>query len=215
MRDEELNSDESEAQDSGENFEESDASFVTGERKASNASTFGVLGLVVLVGAGLYFFYLKNGPQNAAAATIDQTAASATINEFLHGNGGNAKLMEQTLHNTEKVVQEFQSHSKKNQIPLEELQTNPFRLKVPKPEVQESEAVPSKIRADEERQRIVTEANALELQSVVRGGRSACLVNNLMYHEGEQVGSFTIDEIRPKSVIVRQGKFRFELTMKK
>lgn len=61
----------------------------------------------------------------------------------------------------------------------------------------------------------MTEANALELGSIVRGGRSACLVNNTLYHQGDQIGNFTVVEIKPKSVVVRQGKYSFELTMKK
>jgi hypothetical protein len=36
-----------------------------------------------------------------------------------------------------------------------------------------------------------------------------------MYHAGEQIGGFTVVEIRPRSVVVRQGTYRFELTMKR
>ena len=49
----------------------------------------------------------------------------------------NRKLMEQTLHDTEKVVKEFQAHAHKNQIPVEDLTTNPFRLKAPKPQTED------------------------------------------------------------------------------
>jgi hypothetical protein len=197
-----------------ESFEQSDGAFVDGQKPKSNVSALAILGAVVILGAGA-FLYMKKGPQQASADTVDQSA-SATINEFLHGNGGNAKMMEQTLKDTEKVVQEFQSHAQKPQVPLSELLTNPFRLKEAKPQTTDvTEAVPSRIREDEERQRIASEANALELQSVLRGGRSACLLNNALYHEGEQIGNFTVDEIRPKSIIVHQGKYRFELMMKK
>lgn len=215
MQLEDLNNDEK-SDSSTESFDESDGAYVDGQKKTPKPNALAVVGLLVVVAAGAWFFFLKKGPETAAADTTDQTAASATINDFLHGNGGNAKLMEQTLHDTEKVVQEFQSHSKKNQVPVEHLQTNPFRLREPKPVAEEVvEAVPSRVREDEERQRIVADANALELQSVVRGGRSACLLNNNLYHVGDQIGSFTVEEIRPKSIIVRQGKYRFELTMKK
>ena len=195
-----------------ESYEQSDGAFVDGQKPKSNVGALATLGAVVILGAGA-FLYMKKGPQQAAADTVDQSA-SATINEFLHGNGGN--MMEQTLKDTEKVVQEFKTHAQKPQVPLSELLTNPFRLKEAKPQTSSvAEVVPSRIREDEERQRISTEANALELQSVLRGGRSACLLNNALYHEGEQIGNFTIDEIRPKSIVVHQGKYRFELTMKK
>src|SRR4051812_49277705 len=99
MKLEDLNKDETETPDR-ESFDETDPSFVAGGKK-SNAGAMGALGLVMVIGAGVYFFYLKKGPATAAAS--DQSAtASATISEFLHGNGGNAKLMEQTLRNTQK-----------------------------------------------------------------------------------------------------------------
>jgi hypothetical protein len=209
----ELNNEQQNIESSEESFESSDGAFVDGQKPKSNMGMLATLGAVAILGAGA-FMYMKRGPQQAAADTIDQSA-SATINEFLHGTGGSA-MMEQTIRDTEKVVQEFKEHSHKAQVPTGELITNPFRLKEPKPQTTDvAEVVPSRIREDEERQRISTEANALELQSILRGGRSACLLNNALYHEGDQIGSFTIDEIRPKSIIVHQGKYRFELTMKK
>ena len=209
----ENNSEQGESQNTGsETFEETDPSFVDGQKKSANAGTLGIVGLLAIGGAAFYFFFIKNGP---APAMADDTS-SAIINDFLHGSSGNSKLMEQTLHDTEKVVKEFQTHAHKNQIPVEELTTNPFRLKSAKPKTDDvAVAVPSHIREDEERERITTEANGLELGSIVRGGRSACLVNNTLYHQGEQIGNFTVVEIRAKSVVVRQGKYSFELTMKK
>jgi len=210
----EFNNGQQNSEGSEETFESSDGAFVDGQKPKSNVGMLATLGAVAILGAGA-FMYLKKGPQQAAADTVDQ-AASATINDFLHGNGGSAKMMEQTIRETEKIVQEFKLHSHKEQIPAAQLLTNPFRLQEPKPQTTDvTEVVPSRIREDEERQRISTEANALELQSILRGGRSACLLNNALYHEGDQIGSFTIDEIRPKSIIVHQGKYRFELTMKK
>ena len=209
----ENNSEQGESQNAGsETFEETDPSFVDGQKKSANAGTLGIVGLLAIGGAAFYFFFITNGP---APAMADDTS-SAIINDFLHGSSGNSKLMEQTLHDTEKVVKEFQTHAHKNQIPVEELTTNPFRLKSAKPKTDDvAVAVPSHIREDEERERITTEANGLELGSIVRGGRSACLVNNTLYHQGEQIGNFTVVEIRAKSVVVRQGKYSFELTMKK
>jgi len=209
----ENNSEQGESQNAGsETFEETDPSFVDGQKKSANAGTLGIVGLLAIGGAAFYFFFITNGP---APAMADDTS-SAIINDFLHGSSGNSKLMEQTLHDTEKVVKEFQTHAHKNHIPVEELTTNPFRLKSAKPKTDDvAVAVPSHIREDEERERITTEANGLELGSIVRGGRSACLVNNTLYHQGEQIGNFTVVEIRAKSVVVRQGKYSFELTMKK
>jgi len=197
-----------------EGGEDLDGSFVS-SRKPADKGALGVLMLLVAFGGGLYFMYLHNGPSSASAATREQAAATTTIDEFLKGNGS-SNLMEQTLRDTEKVVHEFQSTSTKPQVPVSDLSTNPFRLKQPENGAKEDD---SSARARErmlaERSRISHEAASLELQSVMHGSNSACMVNNAMYHVGDTIGSFKVDEIRTRSVIVKQGPYRFELTMKR
>ena len=200
--------------------DELDPTFVS-QKKPMNRGAVGLLGLVLACGAGIYFLYLKNGPQSASAASPEQAAATSTVDEFLHGNGGSTRLMEQTLRETEKVVKEFQAYSAAEQVPLELLHTNPFRQHEAKPKASQDEgdqvanALAAARAAAVERDRVMKEAQALELQTLLRGARSACLINNALYHEGEQVGSFMVEEIRSQTVIVRQGKYRFELTMKR
>ena len=49
----------------------------------------------------------------------------------------------------------------------------------------------------------------------MRGSNSAVMVNNVMYHIGEKIGDFTVEEIRARSVVVSQKGYKFELTMKR
>ena len=198
-----------------EGGEDLDGAFVGAPRKPADKGAIGVLMLLVAFGGGLYFMYLHNGPSSASAATREQAAATTTIDEFLKGNGSN-NLMEQTLRDTEKVVHEFQPTATKPPVPVSDLSTNPFRLKAPESGAKEDDsALRSREQMMAERARISHEAAALELQSVMHGSHSACMVNNSMYHVGDSIGSFQVEEIRTRSVIVKQGSYRFELTMKR
>jgi len=50
----------------------------------------------------------------------------------------------------------------------------------------------------------------LQLQSIMHSDtRRACLINNTLYSEGQQVDSLVIEKIQPKSVIVKSGPYRF------
>jgi hypothetical protein len=45
--------------------------------------------------------------------------------------------------------------------------------------------------------------------------RKACMINNVVYLEGQQVDGFVIRTINPASVIVQQDRYRFELKMQR
>ena len=54
----------------------------------------------------------------------------------------------------------------------------------------------------------------LHLQSIVRGGKyHACMINNTLYQEGQQVGMFTVQQVGAATVVLECGKYRFELKM--
>ena len=61
-------------------------------------------------------------------------------------------------------------------------------------------------------------AQRLHLQAVMSGGTGArsCMINNHLVHEGETIsGGFVVESISDAAVVVRQGKFRFELGVTK
>ncbi|MDB5291960.1 MAG: hypothetical protein JWL69_3201 [Phycisphaerales bacterium] len=205
------------AEASEEGLDETDLSYVSGGKKQMSRSTLGGLGLLLACAGGMYFLYLKHGPQSASAATPESAQADSAITEFLTGDTGSVNLMKQTLHDTEKVVQEFRTHTGKPQIPVEDLKTNPFRLCVEQPKADtgdQSEAM-SKRKYEEERQAALHTAQTLQLQSILHGTRKACMINNVLYQEGQEVEGFTIEKISPSTVLVRKGVFRFELRMTK
>lgn len=198
---------------------DSDPSFVVSdEPKKVNKTTLFLLAVVALGGAGLYVMHLKSGPKPAAAQAQQAADAGKAITQFLSGGQTNIKAMEEMLANTEKVVQKFLAYPQVTQIPLSELQTNPFRL-APASGEEENGSGPSAAelkRREEERQAILKAVQALQLQTVlVSADRKSCMINNAMYREGQQVSGFTIESIRTGSVIVRNGQYRFEIKMQR
>ncbi len=175
-------------------------------------------GLVLAVLGGGYLWYSRQGPASADAAMPASDAASQTVTKFLDGGTTSVATMEKMLRDTEKVVQQFLNYPSMKQVPLGELATNPFRFRAPTVEgekVNESD-VAAKKRREEERQAILKAVGTMNLQSVIHSGaRKACMVNNTMYTEGQQLDEFVIEQINPDNVVVKHGVYRFELRMQK
>jgi hypothetical protein len=171
--------------------------------------------LLIAVGGGLtYFMYKKQGPQPASAASAETAKAQETIDTFLTSGPGGIKMMEEMLRNTEKVVKQFLDYPSVTQVPLSALQTNPFRLGPAKGEAPSEEF--AKKKKDEQRAAALKASQALNVQSIMKSGnRSACMINNTMYTEGQIVEGFTIEKIGAGAIIVKKDVFRFELKMQK
>jgi hypothetical protein len=188
----------------------SEMAFVTGEQKKPINKTSLVLFLIVaLGGGGLWLMHAKLGPKSASAS--DAAKADKTIGQFLNGGSSNIKLMEDMLRNTEKVVQQFNNDQGIKQIPLGELQTNPFRVTTN----DDKEDPVAKRKLAEQRLAVLKEYQALQLQSIMCGKVSTCMINNTLYKEGQQVNGFVIDKITKDTVSVKQGAWRFDLKMQK
>ena len=177
-----------------------------------------VLLLLAVGGGGTYFMYKRQGPATAAASTASAETAKAqqTIDTFLTSGPSGLKMMEEMLRNTEKVVKQFLDYPSVTQVPLSALQTNPFRFSGGKEDSATPDPDLAKRKREEERAAALKASQALNVQSIMHSGnRRACMINNTLYQEGQQVEDFTIEKISPNSVIVKRGVFRFELKMQK
>jgi hypothetical protein len=184
----------------------------TGEEKKPMSTQYAVLiGIVLLAPMAIWYMYKGKGDPNATAANAPPPAVQ-TANEFLNSGQDGVAAMRTMLRSTEKVVKDFLAYPSMAQIPLAELKTNPFRAQGAK--VDDTEAN-SKRRKEEERQEIVKAVQSLQLQSIMSGKKGACMINNAMYMEGQQVGKFIVEKIAQASVIVKSGTYRFELKMQK
>lgn len=191
-----------------------DETFVVGEqRKPINKTSLLVFAVMTLGFGGYYVMYLRTGPQMAAAATAEAEAADQTINQFLSSGEENLRVMRQLRQTTDKVVAQFKD-SRVPQVPIDDLQANPFKYAQQKPGDPSADEAAAKKKRDEERAAAITAVQNLQLQSVLHGSvNRSCMLNNKMYKEGQSVEGFLIEKINPHAVIVKQGSFRFELKM--
>jgi hypothetical protein len=174
-----------------------------------------LLALIVIGGGGTYLMYKKQSPANASAASVETQQAQQTINTFLTNGPTGIKMMEEMLHNTEKIVKQFLEYPSVPQIPLSELHTNPFRFAKGEPG-STADGDAAKLKKDEERSAAMKASQNLNLQSIIHSGsRKACMINNTLFQEGQQVEQFVIEKISPSAVIVKTGAYRFELRMQK
>ncbi len=190
-----------------------DSTFVTDEKKPLSKGTLVMAGILLACGAGTYVMYTRSAP-STAAPTAEAAAAQTTITQFLTNDAGNVTKMKDMLQDTEKVVQQFLTSPGKKQVPIEDLQTNPFRVSV----AENKEAVDdssSRRRLEEQRVATLKAAQALSLQFVMSGKKKSCMINNAVYREGQDVGEFKVESITSDAVIVRKDDARFELRMKK
>lgn len=186
--------------------------FVTSEEKKPAANPILYLVLVVaLAGGGMYFMYKKQGPSKAAAATPEAAKAEQTINTFLTSGPEGIKAMQEMLKDTEKLVQQFLEYPSVTQVPLSDLRTNPF-LFFHAPQGGAVDEDDQKRAREKEKLAAIKASEELKLQSIVHSGsRKACMINNTLYEEGQQVEKFVVEKIEPKRVVVKTGTFRFEL----
>jgi hypothetical protein len=194
-----------------------DTEFV-GDGEKKKASPMVTFGLVLAVAGGGYLWYSNRGPSAASAAAAEADAASQTVSKFLDGGTANVAMMEKMLRDTEKVVQQFLNYPSMKQVPLGELQTNPFRFRAPKVEgaKTDEDEILAKKKREEERQLVLKAVANLNLQSVIHSGvRKSCMINNTLYTEGQQIDDFVVEKINPGTVIVKNGVYRFELRMQK
>jgi Type II secretion system protein B len=188
-----------------------ETAYLSSEKKPANTQMLALVGLLV-VGAGVIgFMYLRNGPSAASGAD----AGTDNVKSFLANGEEHVQLMKQMLQNTDKVVQRFRTYPSQTQVPLANLQTNPFRLLPPKQvekPANESEAA-ARRRLEEERQSAALAANSLRLTSIINGRVPTCMINGRAYKAGQKVEGFTIEQITPGAVVVRTGQFRFEVPL--
>lgn len=191
-----------------------DETFVVGEqRKPVNKTSLLVFGAMVLGLGGYYMMYVRSGPASAEGATAEAAAADQTINQFLSSGEENLKVMRQLRQTTDKVVAQFKD-SRVPQVPIDDLQANPFKYAQQKPGDPSADEAAAKKKRDEERAAAIAAVQNLQLQSVLHGSvNRTCMLNNKMYKEGQSVEGFVIEKINPHGVIVKQGSFRFELKM--
>ncbi len=188
------------------------------EKKPLSKATLVLFAIFGTAALASYFLLVKRGPE-AIAEESDPTATTV-INQYMNDKGRNVVTMQKMLRDTDAVVRQFLTYPSVTQIPLTDLRTNPFRVAPPPPPesgmVKARDEEKEKKRREEERQAALHAVQGLQLQSVMSSDKSkSCMINNVLYLEGQQVEDFTIMKISPNAVVVKNGVFKFELRMQR
>jgi hypothetical protein len=193
-----------------------EASFVSDEKKPLSTATVIMAGLLLACGAGTYLMYDRSA-KASVEPTAETAAAQTTITEFLSDDKANVNKMKDLLENTEKAVEQFKASPGKKQVPLDDLQTNPFRIAGsadPNNPDENLDAATAKKREEAARAAALKAAQGLKLTLVLSGRQKSCMINNAVYREGEQVDGFTVEAINADSVIVRLDQTKFKIPIR-
>ena len=185
------------------------------EDKPNHRNALVIFAVLVLGIGGIYLMRVRSGPQTASANEMDEDATKATIDTFLNDGGRSLRAMQEMIRDTEKVVGRFREFPSAAQVPLADLKTNPFRFSTTLATENVDEELLKK-RREEERRVVLVKVQALKVQSIVFGeSHRMCMINNNPVNEGQEVDGLRVEQIRPNSVIVRGGAYRFEIKMQR
>jgi hypothetical protein len=176
--------------------------------KSGNWITVSVL---VVAGTLIVFHFNRVATAGAHAADVPQAmAARQVIDNYLDAEQGRFADLPTTLGNTDALLQECLADRSGAQVPLASLHSDPFRFAAATQSIAAEAATEKK--SDTDRVAMLQDLQKLRLQSIVAGGDNPqCMIDDRLYHAGEQVGNFTIERIDAAVVVVRNGGYRFEL----
>jgi hypothetical protein len=198
----------------GAGGDEFDPNFVGDGPKARNNGFLVLMALVVLGGGGVYLMKMRAVP-SSAQASAEVTKANETIDRYLNDGGKNLSSMKDMLKGTEKVVQMFMNYSNVPQVKLDDLKNNPFQAEAAKESDPNAEATKAAKAREEEKRKLLEDAQKLKLQSVLANVRvPTCMINGKTYAIGNEIElGFTIESMEPGSVTIKRGNFKVALTM--
>jgi hypothetical protein len=170
--------------------------------------------LVILV-AGYVMYFRGPASATAAMAHVEPPDAivldDARVNLFLNEGRAEIPAMRAALAKTVGIVRDFLIAPSAEQAPLASISHNPFFTPAASIPSHAPSAADTKhaTRAD-----ILQAVESLQLQSILRTDtRRDCMINNVIYNEGEVANGFTIEQINAQTVVIRNGLYRFELTI--
>ncbi len=182
------------------------------------------LAVLVMVGAGgLYWIKTECGPR---AASASQVRAQSQIDTALVQLGNVSVNNERT----QSLVEEIYYEAAQRQIPVEQLDGNPFLLQLTpvlvdaaqqdQKDMTPDELAAARARAEAARKQkklaeYVDLLARLELRSVIfkpEGGSSA-LINDFVLYRGETIQGWQIAEIRPDEIVLTRGEFSTVMRM--
>jgi hypothetical protein len=182
------------------------------------------LAVLVLAGAaGLYWIKTECGPR---AASASQVRAQSQIDTALV-QLGNVNVNDER---TQSLVEEIYYEAAQRQIPVEQLDANPFLLQltpvlVDAAQQEQTDMTPDELAAARARAEAARKQKKLaeyvellaqlELRSVIfkPDGSSSALINDFVLYQGETIQGWQIAEIRPNEIVLTRGEFSTVMRM--
>lgn len=184
-----------------------------------------IIALVVLVAGGvLYGMRLAQGELSAdgdqqVEARVEAALARLTQPQTMRADDPLAQQNLRALFDdTDTIVAMFATDRTANQVPVDYVQKNPFRMHVDEQQVIEKpkDTGPSEAeRKARRRAQLEREIQDLRLQSVMRGRTPIAIINNEFLREGQTIGSFKVTSISAEklTVVLENEDDRFTLSM--
>jgi hypothetical protein len=187
-----------------------------GDSKLLSHGTLVVLMVFVVAAGALYLMRLSNnGITTQANAEVESRidtwlAKVANPNAMAPEDPLKKENLDELLGTTDEVLETFNFEMHKNQVPIEYVQKNPFEM----PKVEE--ATQQVDTTDRERQlmlqKLDREFKTLKLQSIMLGQRKIAVINGELKQVGQAVGSFRIEAIDGRQVVLSAMGEKFILT---
>lgn len=167
----------------------------TRSRTAISKSTWAMVGLFVAGVTVVALLSMRSGPAKANATDRD---VEKRVDQFIALSQQQQEQGMQSFQDSKKVVDDFYHFASRHQVPVDDLQSNPFVFgKGPSQEATgDTGALSPKRRAELDK-----EIAKLKLQSVLMGPRGGtAIINSTLVGVGHKVGPFIVVGIGPQAV---------------
>ena len=175
----------------------------------STLAMVGLFAVGVLVVGGLS---LRGGPREASA--VDQ-AAEKKVDNFIQ-KSRKAVALTKSLQDSREVVGAFYDFASRRQVPVEDLQANPFVFGDDKTASRKPTTSPAPRVAGVRKAELEVAVGQLKLQSIMMGPRgSTAIIDNQFIAEGHAVGEFTVRAITAEQVHLECDGMSFVLHLRR
>jgi hypothetical protein len=192
-----------------------------GREKSALARAAAWMAVLLIGGAALYGIYF-HGASQASGSTepTDSSLAppndSSRVSDLFTPGHDELPLMRADLSRTDGTLRLLAADPMHPQVSLSDLSRNPFRQPNPLSaagHVQPTTAPGAQPTPEAERAAMLQTVEAMQLQSITATSHRSCKINDVLYDEGGILNGFTIEQINTQTVVIRNGLYRFELTM--
>jgi len=190
-----------------------------------NQGTLMMIVLLLVAGGGIYAMRVtrsdvsKNDASAAIEAKIEQALAKLTKPEALRDDDPLLRRnIRQLFQDTDAVVSMFSVDNIEQQVPIEFVKKNPFKLHTQAKATTALAGDSDSLQAQREREKLVRnlkrEFSTLTIQSIMIGRVPLAMINNEICRVGDTVGSFKVVAIRTEGLAVDLSAYGMAFQLK-